>query len=584
MLLVFGKSGNARAFSSGTSNRDLTPALFLYVDATYSIAIVSLGESEPYFSTMKLRLLIAAYTLLFLSVASASCQQLLRFSVAEFAHDPLDLTARSDQHKRMDDNGALYSIIKVKSNLPDDDLKAYSFDFGLMNSSVEYHPETEELWVYIQKNAKIVSISRDGYVSVSKYDLRTTIDAGATYNMLLSVAGPTLKVQMVLFRVKPSTAKAVVMVKGEQPGAIEEMLGIVDERGAVAKSLPFGSYSYRVAAENFYPSEGRFTLNSQTENHVEDVSLRSNFGNITLNVESDADIFVDGEKRGKRSWTGVLKAGSHQVECRQANHKSSVQTITVAENETRTITLTPPTSITGALSIISRPLGAKISIDGKEYGETPKNITGLLVGNHIVEVLDDSGNRCKRDFNIQENQTTTMDIEIQQNAIESPYIPTSTNDISANPYLKKNSYTPGQKGNWSCGIDLSFNFRETTGAGFGLKCRYGLHNYIREEINFSYYFMESAEDPSAFDITSFLNTHFFFLSPRFICRPYIIAGIGYAHLLELDSPESSFGVLPGLGVDLQLYKFSVQLETGLIFALSSESTAIQLNLGFSYTF
>ena len=46
LLLVFGKSGNARAFSSGTSNRDLTPALFLYVDATYSIAIVSLGESE----------------------------------------------------------------------------------------------------------------------------------------------------------------------------------------------------------------------------------------------------------------------------------------------------------------------------------------------------------------------------------------------------------------------------------------------------------------------------------------------------------------------------------------------------------
>ena len=343
-----------------------------------------------------------------------SAQQLLRFSVAEFVQDPLDLTARSDQHKRSDTNGALYSIIKVKSNLPDDDLQAYRFDFGYMKSFVEHHPEAEELWVYVQKNAKVVSISRDGYISVSKYDLRTTIDAGATYNMLLSVAGPTLKMQMVMFRVKPSTAKAVVMVRGERPGAVEEMFGIVDETGAVAKSLPFGSYTYRVAAENYYPSEGRFMLNNQAENHVEDVTLRGNFGNITLNVESAADIYVDGERKGTRTWTGALKAGSHQVECRQANHKPTSQAITIAENETRTITLTPPTPITGTLSITSRPLGAKITIDGKDYGETPKNISGLLIGRHTVE-LSGSGNRGgKQDVEIQENQTAVIDMELAQ--------------------------------------------------------------------------------------------------------------------------------------------------------------------------
>ena len=341
-----------------------------------------------------------------------SAQQLLRFSVAEFVQDPLDLTARSDQHKRTDANGALYAIIKVKSNLPDDDLQAYHFDFGLMNSFVEHHPEVEELWVYVQKNAKVVSVSRDGYISVSKYDLRATIDAGATYNMLLSVAGPTLKMQMVMFRVKPSTAKAVVMVKGEHPGAVEEMFGIVDETGAVAKSLTFGSYTYRVAAENYYPSEGRFTLNNQTENHVEEVSLRGNFGNVTLNVESAADIYVDGEKKGARTWTGTLKAGSHLAECRQANHKPTSQAFTVAENETRTISLTPPTPITGTLSITSRPLGAKITIDGKDYGETPKNITGLLIGKHTVE-LSGSGNRGgKQDVEIQENRTAVIDMEL----------------------------------------------------------------------------------------------------------------------------------------------------------------------------
>ena len=337
--------------------------------------------------------------------------------MAEFVQDPMDLTARNDQYKRTDDDGKLYSIIKVKSNSADDDLQAYRFDFGLMNSFVVHHPEAEELWVYVQKNAKTVSISREGYISVNKYDLRTTIDTGRTYKMLLSVSGPQVYLQMVLFRVKPATAKAVVMVKSERQNAVEEMFGIVDENGAVAKSLPFGSYTYRVAAENFYQSEGRFTLNNQVENHVEEVALRGNFGNITLEVESDADIYVDGERKGTRSWTGALKAGSHQVECRQANHKPSTQSITIVEDETRTIALPLPVPITGSLSVTSRPLGAKIKIDGKDYGQTPKNITGLLIGKHTVE-LSGSGNRSsKQNVEIQESQTAIIDIELAQRGI-----------------------------------------------------------------------------------------------------------------------------------------------------------------------
>ncbi len=363
---------------------------------------------------MRTRFLFRLILLFLCSLQPLAAQQRLTFRVADFHQNPLDLTARNDQFKRTDDNGALYSIIKVTSDLPDDELKSYVFDFGLMNSFTEIHPDDGELWVYVQKNAKTVTIRREGYATISKYDLGTTIAAGATYEMRLSVQAATVLMQMVMFRVKPATAKAFIVVKREQPGAVDEALGMVDETGAVAKSLPFGSYTYRVAAENYYPSEGRFTLNNQNENHVEEVSLRGNFGNITLNVESEADIYVDGEKKGTRTWTGVLKAGSHQVECRQANHKPSVQSITVAENETRTITLTPPTPITGSLSITSRPLGAKITIDGKDYGETPKNITGLLIGKHTVE-LSGSGNRGgKQEVEIQEGQTAIIDMELAQ--------------------------------------------------------------------------------------------------------------------------------------------------------------------------
>jgi len=366
---------------------------------------------------MRIKSLLGLIILFLFETSPLLAQQLRTFRVTDFHRDALALTARNEQYKKTDDSGSLYAIIKVKSDLPDDDLQSYRFDFGLMNSIVVHHPETEELWVYVQKNAKTVTISREGFVSVNKYDLQTTIEAGTTYVMQLSVSAPQIYLQMVMFRIQPATAKAFIMVKSESDEQ-EEVFGAVDETGSVAKSLPLGNYTYRVAAENFYPSEGRLTLNRQNETHIEEVTLRSNVGMITLQVDTDAEIYVDGEKKGTRSWSGSLKSGQHRVECRQANHKTSVQAITIKENETRTFTLTPPTPITGTLSITSRPLGADITIDGKSYGQTPKMIDNLLIGQHTATLSKSQYAAEKKAFEIRENQTTQLDITLKQNKSE----------------------------------------------------------------------------------------------------------------------------------------------------------------------
>ena len=52
------------------------------------------------------------WLLLLLGVLSAFGQ--LKFHVKNFALTQSDLTARSDQYKKIDGNGALYAIIKVE--------------------------------------------------------------------------------------------------------------------------------------------------------------------------------------------------------------------------------------------------------------------------------------------------------------------------------------------------------------------------------------------------------------------------------------------------------------------------------------
>ena len=360
---------------------------------------------------MNRRISIGVLLLLFLllNYSTASAQQRLKFSVLEFGQDAFDLSAQSEETKKIDGSGSLYAIIKVTSDNPDDDLRAYQFNFGNMNHLVEDHDD--QLWLYVQKNAKHVTITRQGYTPVRNYDLRTTIEAGRNYVMRLSAQGPVIYTQMVMFTIKPAEADPVVTIKGIEEGAVEQSLKRVDVSGQTAKNLPYGTYSYRVLSENYFPSEGRITLNDKTKTHHEDVVLRPRFSSVTLQVDANADIYVNGEKKGLRTWSGMLNAGIYSVECRQPNHKTTTQSITVKENTPFTFDLVPPTPITGTLSVLSDPLGANIVIDGKEYGQTPCNLD-LLIGEHTVTISHDNYVQEKAVVEVKENEIAELNLKL----------------------------------------------------------------------------------------------------------------------------------------------------------------------------
>ena len=380
-------------------------------------------------------------------ISPASGQQRLQFHVLDFSLDAFDMSARDGQYKKYDGSGSLYAIVKVQGSTPDDDLREYRFSFGNMNHLVEDHDG--QLWLYVQKNAKTVTISRDGYVPVRHHDLGYTIEEGKVYKMVLSAQGPIVYTQMVMFTVTPLDSKARVTIVREGAGQAEEVFGDIDETGGVANALEFGTYTYKVTAMNYHSSEGRFTLDSQSDIHEEKVVLRRNGSQVTFSVASDADIYVNGIKRGTRRWTGILKAGNYTVECRQANHRPSLQTISVEEDHDQTIQLTAPEPITGVLSVTSRPLVANIRIDGKDYGTTPRNITDILIGHHTIVVSKDGYAPKTEEFDIKENETQRVNVTLEKSAVES----TPINNTSAGD----KTFTVG---------GVSFTMKAVTGGTF----------------------------------------------------------------------------------------------------------------------
>ena len=59
--------------------------------------------------------------------------------------------------------------------------EAFTFNFGNMKHFTEVHGD--ELWIYVQKNARTVTINREEYAPIKKRDLKTTLKEGATYVM-----------------------------------------------------------------------------------------------------------------------------------------------------------------------------------------------------------------------------------------------------------------------------------------------------------------------------------------------------------------------------------------------------------------
>lgn len=429
------------------------------------------------------RLISLLFLVMFLMGTTYLNAQELKFFVTKFEQDKFDMTAR--EMAKDDGDGSLYAIIKVTSDIEDDDLSQFKFDFGYMKSLTEIHDG--QLWVYVQRNAKNVTIRRDGYKALLKQSLKQTIKAGCTYVMELSVQQPKVLQRVLQFKVTPSGEGAIVKVKPEDSDDNYELWGEVDASGSIDRLLNTGVYLYEVSAENYVSTQGRIQLVNGTENHVENVSLTPNFGFLevdntygiagaeiyindkkvgtvpyksgrmacgedyrmminngelyktynatfairrgettklsprlesnfaetTIKVDDNAEIFLNNESKGRGSWTGPLRAGTYNVECRLHKHISTQRQITVKPDVAETFIMDKPTPIEGSIYVRSNPSGARIFIDDKETTHvTPQNISNILIGEHKVTLVLANHKTETRKVEVKQGETASVDVTL----------------------------------------------------------------------------------------------------------------------------------------------------------------------------
>ena len=374
------------------------------------------------------------------AVLTATAQQApQKIYIESFTADPLDQAAKN--HPKKDVNGDLYALIKVRPASP-----KFIFKFGLMKCLVDEASHPGETWLYVQKNARKISILRDGFEPVSYVDLGITLDAGATYVLQLSYTEPTVAIekQFLSFKVSPAEARATVKVR--KTGAeTYELWGQTDAQGTLSRFLECGRYEYQIVAENYLPTDGIALLNDPNGTLEEPVTLTPNFGYLQIDDAygiAGAQIFVNDRLIGtipydkKDPW----QAGTYNLSITNGDlYKTYSSTFTITNGQTTR--LQPKLESNAADTRLVVNADAEIYVD-KVLKGTREWKGPLRAGSYEVE--------CRMDRHTSTFKTVVVQADVPQTVLlDAPKARTGALAVSTSPLGatiildgQKNGHTP----------------------------------------------------------------------------------------------------------------------------------------------
>ena len=325
---------------------------------------------------MKLRTILVCFL-----IGCGLAMQAQDYKVISMESLPTDMTAREDI--KTDGNGKQCAVLRIATqNITPEQREGFFFECDWGSYVVQKSIIDGEIRVWVSPGLKTLKIKHS---KLGQWELHTAhyginVEALHTYKVVIQ---GTMKYadepeevtqQYLAFRISPANATLFVNDEIWEVGA----------DGTAVKFVNFGTYNYRVMAPNHVTQTGTVTVNDPENTQTVPVTLQSDFVEVTLKVDADAEIWVNNEKKGTRTWTGQLGKGTYKIECKQANYQSTVTTQEI--NENKTITLPAPKPIYGSLNVESTPSFATVYIDGKLVGETPKFVKEILVGEHKVKL------------------------------------------------------------------------------------------------------------------------------------------------------------------------------------------------------
>lgn len=337
-------------------------------------------------------------------------------SVSSFKLLDSDLTANTTGTMERDQNGEVAALIKVVTSE-----QGFAFDGGMVGVT-KTKQMTGEIWVYVPHGIKKISIMHDKLGVLRDYYFPIAIEKARTYELVLT----TGKVETVVNR---TASKQYVTFTVNPANAMVELDGMpldVSSDGYAEKTMPYGTYSYRVSCANYHTEAGQVTVTAQGIAEV-NVTLRPNFGWIQFSGAEElhgAHIYVDNERIGQLPMKSEeMEIGAHRIKVLKSLYKPYEQEVEVTEGNT---TLVEVKMIANFAQVtFTTEAENEIWIDNKQCGKGQCTI-GLEIGEYTVEVKRASHRTVSEVINV-------VGLDAQTFQLPSPVPQYGILDISSSP-------------------------------------------------------------------------------------------------------------------------------------------------------
>ena len=156
-------------------------------------------------------------------------------------------------------------------------------------------------------------------------------------------------------------------------------------RTPVEVQLPEGNYFVEIKKKGYLPYEKEVYVERREVTYInadlDKKHTRRKFGEIHFSANlRGAKVSIDGDYRGEIPLSVRVPAGVHHIKIRMRGYEPFQQSVHVKPwrehyVEADLVPVAPPRTLTGTLTIVSKPLRSKVFINGIYKGKTPLEIT-----------------------------------------------------------------------------------------------------------------------------------------------------------------------------------------------------------------
>lgn len=344
--------------------------------------------------SIKLLLVIS----LFFAATATEAQN--KIQVTSFNRMETDVTARITAPQR-DQNGEVCALIRIVTT--EKDLMFEPDALGIV--SRENKPG--EIWLYIPRGARRISIMHDKFGVLRNYFYPDIIEKATVYEMEIQIGDGTQQTptntntQLIVMRPDPATAD--IYIDDEK---------VPTENGLFTATMKKGTHTYRVESPMYASEAGIIDLGS--EQKIMSVTLKPRFGYLEIFSlpEQDAKVFINNELAGQTPYkSDRMPLQEYRIRIEKDFFFPMDSTVTIFAGKTSSLTFKMKSTI--------KPKEPRRTLVMAEVGYHPSQISfGAMVG-----IVSKNGAylRFRSDFGSASTELECDDTGALDNGTGTPY-------------------------------------------------------------------------------------------------------------------------------------------------------------------